>query len=514
VTRLPALVIAAVLVLVCAAPAAADPDGQVDLTVIATVEESALLPDEKVMVEVKVVNLGTATATGVKVRSTGDLELGPWDEFDPSGHGVELSPSEGVTLIVGAPPTDTGEIMTQLLEAVSAEPDGNLANNRAKVEAFVTAETVDLTLVPHFDGDGDGVMDPGETMVGVQVKVTGGRKWWEGQARTDANGAIHFAGIPGGEYSIDASVPTGWHLDEFYKLRLRPGHNEIAVRVQLIDITKLVATIAFDKPVYAVGDTVRQKVTLTNTGRTDLTGLVAQCGTANIQIGDSTRHELNSSGWGELDPAELGAGATVRAGETRTWEFTDPVTQRMWDFGFVLLECDFVVRGTLVGAHARARSEVPGGVGTAAGLVVHEDQPKPGITLLLFNEKNGKVAARAVSDGAGRFAFPALPAGAYEMRPLGPWKLMDRVYGVQILARNHHDLHVALIPGPVYLDPEAPPQPEEPAVDDVAPTPQASPVRHPGNLAYTGTANVVELVALGALLMVVGMLLVRRRSLS
>lgn len=504
------LVVTAALVLACATPAAADPEPYVDLGIIAELDQPAYLPTDTVTLRLLVMNSGTATATGVVVRSTGDLEFGPWDKLDAAGPGVDLPPDGQLTIKVTASPKDAGD-MAQLVEAVSVEPDANPADNRRSIEAFVTAEKVGLALTVHLDANHDGVIDAGETTVGMSVTLRGGRTPWEGTARTDAKGAVRFPELPGGEYVVDVGLPTGWHLDPSFRLELRPGQNEVAVRARHVDLTKLAASITFDKPVYAVGETIRERVTLTNTGAVDLTGFVARCGSLSIQsIPGGDDNELTSDGWGELDPL-VGTGATVRAGETRTWEFTATVTRTMWAFGFVSIECDFIVPGMLSGAHAKARSAVPGGAGTVGGTVYYEDLPRPGITFLLINQATGAIAGRVTSDAAGRVDFPALPADSYELRPLGPWRLMDKVYGVQIRAGDHLELSLALVAGPVQLDPETPaPTPEVPA--DV-PAPQASPVPRPGNLADTG-ADVVELLALGGLLVVVGLLLVRRRSYS
>jgi hypothetical protein len=507
--RVLAFVVAAGLALVCAPPAVADPEPYVDLVVLPELDQPAYFPTDTVTLQLRVINSGTAPATGVVIRSTGDLEFGPWGKLDAAGPGIDLPPDGQAAITVTAPAKEAGD-MAQLIEAVSAEPDANPADNQRSLAAFVTAEKVGLTLTVHLDGNDNGVIDTGETTNGISVTLRGGRMPWQGTARTDANGAISFPELPGGEYNPDISLPTGWYLDPALHVQLRPGHNEIVVRARHIDLTKLTASITFDKPVYAVGDTIRERVTLTNTGDEDLAGFVARCGNLSIQsIPGSDRNELTSVGWGELDPN--GVGATLRAGETRTWEFTATVVPIMWEFGFVTIDCDFIVPGMLTGPHAKARADVPGGAGTVGGVVYHEDVPKPGITFLLINQATGAIAGRVTSDAAGRIDFPALPADSYELRPLGPWRLMDKVYGVQIRAGSHLELALALVPGPVQLDPEIPaPSPKQ--KEDV-PTPQASPVRHPGNLADTG-ADVVELLALGALLVVVGLVLVRRRSYS
>jgi LPXTG-motif cell wall-anchored protein len=80
---------------------------------------------------------------------------------------------------------------------------------------------------------------------------------------------------------------------------------------------------------------------------------------------------------------------------------------------------------------------------------------------------------------------------------------------VQILGGRTVDGLLRVLPGPSIADPEAP----RTTTPLAAPRPQASP--RPANLADTG-ASVVELTALGALLLLAGaaLLLVRQRDVS
>ena len=268
------------------------------------------------------------------------------------------------------------------------------------------------------------------------------------------------------------------------------------------DLSKLVAAVSLDRDNYSVGDTVRERVTLTNTGTTDLTGLFARCG-ALSPFGNE--NFLFADKWGELAQSDDGPGAMVRAGETRVWEFTDTVAPRAYDYGFVVLRCVFTLRGMPTGALAETQAMVPGGKGTYSGTLVSDGRPVPDVTLLMINK--GQTAARAVSDGAGRFVFPELPADKYELRPLGPWRWETPTFQVQVFAGEHREYPpLVLLSGPVQLDPTAPPPPVEKksAVDTAAPTP------HPTGLADTGT-DVADLTAFGLLLVVTGALCLRRR---
>lgn len=482
------------LAVLCVTPAAAD-DGDVDLGLTVQLDKTTYEPTDQVRMTVTVRNLGTAMATGVVIHATGDLEFGPWGEFDPAGPGTLVKPnSEAWTFTVFASPAESGVAVTQHLVISSAEPDRNPADNTASASASVVADHADLTLRLHADADGDGVVDPGETLSGVEIALAGG-PLGEFVGRTDDAGVIGYRGIPRGRYYVHAKLPAGWYLDSGEEIDVLAGQNDVVVRAWHVDISKLHATMSLDRPGYAVGDTVRVRVTLTNTDRVDIPGVVAMC--ARYTIDMSPQNDLQSVGWGELAPD---AGVTVRAGETRTWEFSDVVTQKMWEYGFVVARCEFVPPPLVKGAYAETRAAVPGGRGTFGGSLTYQKAPVTDVKLLLLDQ--GKVVARARSDASGHFSFPELPANEYELRATGPWRLGDHTFSAQVFAGRHNEI------GQLELWPSA-------NYDEVVPTPEpvASPVPapHPDELADTG-ADVVELLAFGVLLVVVGMVLVRRRS--
>jgi LPXTG-motif cell wall-anchored protein len=508
-SRLLVAMLVTMLTLAWAVPAAAA-DGYVDLCIITSLDRPAYLDGEQMTLSVTIVNSGTATATGVVVRSRGDLEFAPWGGLDESGPGVEVKAGGSVAIHVTA--AASGADMIQELEAASTQPDRDPANNKGSVDAFVTVKQAGLTVTVYGDVDRDGVVDAGEPRAGVLVSLFGGTEAGdEHVTRTDAAGVAHFPTIPGGLYTPMVKLPKGWYVDVHRDIKVRAGDNTAVVRATLNDLTALSASITFDRDSYAPGDTVREHVTLTNSGDTDIVGLVAHCGPYGAE------NVLNSVGWDELDAA-LDGGAVVRAGETRTWDFTGVVPPQAWDYGFVMLQCDFSPATAHDGPMAEARAAVPGGHGSMGGLLTNEQkEPLAGIKLLLLDPVSGAVEARAVSDATGRFQFPEMPTGLYELRPVGPWRTYEPVFPVQIWAGQHLDFNpLSLQPGPVQSDPdELPPAVEQSTVDVVpAPSPQASPVR-PANLADTG-ADVQELSAIGLLLVLAGagLLFVRRRSVS
>jgi hypothetical protein len=502
--------VAALLTFAGAAPAMADEE-YVDLWVSASFDDVAYVEGNAVTMTVVVRNNGTIPATGVVVHSSGDLPFTDWGGLDEAGPGVTLPPGGDQRVVVKALLPDDAVDVTQVVEAVAAEQDRNPADNKASDDAFLSAKKADLTLTLHTDNDDDGVLEPGETTRGVWVTLIGGFSNESLEVRTDDYGVVRLPNITGGMYRIVTNLRTDWYLDPAQMVRIRPGQNDIVVRARPVDMSKVVATVALDRDSYVVGDTVRQRVTITNNGTTDVSGLIAKCSTYNTE--GSGENELSSIGWGELDPSAPRPGATVRAGETRVWEFTAEVTPRMWDYGSVVLACEFALNGTLKGVYAMDRAAVPGGYGTFGGqaYVGNDQKPVSGVQLVMISKDTGAFASRVTTDEMGEFSFPKMPTGAYELRPIGRWRLADEGMVVTVLADFHREIGLELRPGPLY-DPDSQPQSPLPSPMDT-PAPQASPAPHPATLAYTG-ADVIDLLAFGALLMVVGALLLRRRSWS
>jgi hypothetical protein len=510
--RVLAAVAAVFLAFACAVPAAAD-DGYVDVRVQVFFDRPAYLPSDVVRMSVTVQNQGTSTATGVKLHSTGDMTFTGWGLYDENGDGAVMPPGYSTTVVVEATPNDPGNGMTQKVEATSIEPDQDPTNNSGVASAFVTDYVCDLTLTLHTDSDGDGVLEPGEVKSGVLITLVGGRAGGETfQTRTDDHGVASFPKITGGEYSVTAGLPADWHVNYDENVRLRAGHNEVVVRAWHMDMSKVAVSLALDRPTYQVGDPVREHVTITNNGGTDIHGLVARCGTVHIE--GSGENELLSAGWGELDAESPTAGATVLAGETRTWEFAAEITPIMWNYGEVVLKCDFRVSGMPEGVYVVTRAKVPGGRGTFGGraYLTGSQQPMPGLKILMIDPSTGAVVTRTTAGQEGVFDFPEVPAGEYQLRPVGPWRTVDKTSSVQVKAGVRGEVGLEVEPGPVVDEPSEV-ESVPPPVTPTPPAPQASPAPHPSALAHTGV-DVAPLLAFAALLLVTGGLLtrVRRRA--
>lgn len=512
------LVIAAatlVALLVTATPAAATPDGA-DLTVTVSFDKAEYLAYEGVTATLVVTNNGTAPATGVTLthETNGPFYPDHWFGFDPASGGATVQPGERVEWPVTVELQNVVDVLSLAVEVHTTNVDTDPANNTASAEAKVTVRTTPVTGTVYRDLDGDKQFDPGEAMKGVSVKGVGGKPVAEFETRSDEAGRFAVPDMPEGHYWLTLGLPTGWQQDDSAYVLAVQESNDVLVRA-VRDSSALRGSVTFDKPSYAVGDTIRERVTLTNTGETDLAGVTARC------VEGAAPNQLSGRGWGDLVHYDA-PGVTVRAGETRTFEFTDVVPPGGRLYGFISLTCWFSTAFKYDdGAASVARAEVPGGRGSSGGVLFEDrdddahpdpDEVVPGVKMFA-TLPDGTPVARAITDATGRFMFSDLPANNYHLRLTGPWRLRDENLRLNVFdGEIMKELPYVVVPGPNRTDPEAPPPPPEVDVTEV-PDPQAAPLPRPANLADTG-ADVVELTVFGVVLLLVGggLLFVRRRS--
>ena len=517
-TRL-AVAIAAILILVTAAPATAQPaEGEADLVVTVAFDKPEYGAADEVRATVTVTNAGTAPARGVTLTAEGNSPFlaQNWGELDPSGGGADLAPGERVQLEPVQRINNLVTVLTLAVTATSPDPDLDPENNRAVAEAPVSVRYVDVTGVLYGDRDGDKQIDPGEPMSGVGVELDGGVPSLVVTGRTDATGRFAFPHVPEGFYTATPGLPAGWQVDGSQALDVRTGAGDFVVRV-VRAATSLSGKIAFDRTEYAVGDAVHERVTLTNHGKTDLAGVTARC------VEGGAPNTLSGLEWGDLTHY-FGAGVTVPAGATRTFDFTAAVPEGGRLYGFITITCWFSTAFKYDdGPSVTARAVVPGGRGSSGGDVlvdrdhdmqVDAGEAVPGVKLFLVDDA-GAVVARTVTGANGHFLFTDVPANSYELRLAGPWRLESAasqrlgVFSDEVV----DSAVVRVVPGPFQPDLDAPPV--RPSIPDppAPPARQASP--RPANLADTGV-SVVELSVLGLLLTLTGtaLLFVRRREVS
>ncbi len=506
-----ALVLATLVVLGTAVPSAAEPEGQVDLAVTVAFDDDHYFATDDLTATVTVTNNGTAPASHVVVSAesgTTTFSEHDWGVLSPLGAGADLAPGESVEVTATRRLGAYVERLTLTVDVTSAEADTAAADNTATAEAAMSKRTSTVTIVVYGDRDGDKRFDANEGLSGVLVTATG-----RFSGRTDAAGRLTVPDLEEGLYSVFLGLPAEWQPDE-PAVAVRAGEAESYLRA-VRPSTALRSTITFDKAVYQVGDTVRERVTLTNTGTTDLAGVTARC------VEGAGPNTLSGLGWGDLVHYDR-PGVLVRAGETRVFEFTDVVPPGGRLYGYLTLTCWFSTAFRYDdGPAATARAQVPGGVGSTGGyLFVDRDEdhlldagePIVGAKLFLVAD-DGRVAGRALTDERGYFLFRDVAANDYELRVAGPWRpKTDTFQRAGVFDGDTHDSRLyPMVPGPTQPDLDAQ-EPGGKSTDPqpVPPAPRASP--RPANLADTG-ASVVELSALGVLLVAAGtaLLFLRRR---
>ena len=498
----------AILFFVFATPAAAA-DGYVDLAVTVTLDKTAYEPGDRVTARLVVTNNGTATAHGVAVRVTGNLYF---PESSWVGLSETLEPGWATEALewVTVPTQLTATVD---VTATSSEPEHEPADNRMVVEAPLPNAAASVSGVLYGDRDGDEQVDPGEGLSGVELALNRNEWPYLGRTlRTDRDGRFAVPDLVVGSYVVEAGLPAGWEsAGRYFAFVAEPGANELTFRAARDLPLPLSASIRFDRDSYAVGDVLREYVTIANHGKADLSGITAYC------TGMGNANELSSASWGDLAP-NTGAGVTVPAGQTRTFEVTDVVPAGGWEYGHVLLYCEFGV-GDEYKNHvsASALATVPGAYGDLEG-VLYQDLDDSGVSYgeglpnvkLYLADRTGRVAARAVTDARGRFHFAGVPVDSYELRVVGPWRPRDNpAQDVQVYASRVAFVDLPVLPGATQPDPDAP---SPPSTSDISPpAPMAS--ARPANLADTGV-SVEELFALGMLLLLTGtaLLFVRRRE--
>lgn len=498
----------AALILCAAAPAMAEGEA-VHLRVTAAYNQpSYVSTDTDVHVTVTVANVGTVAANDVDVLVTSpdDLDQTPLGDLLPDTGAVRVEPGASVTVDLPVFGVLRGPLRAEFRAvAVGQQQDTSAGDHEVVVEAPVTMLSGSLTGTVFGDQDGDGVADPGEELVGGVVDLDGGMTGVFVSTRVGANGRFAFPELPVSEYFVKYLPPAGWRMAGPATVRVAPGANTVVLRAVRDVRPALTATVALDRTTYAVGDIAREHVVLTNTGTTPLDRVMAECGTAEGGNG------LQGVTWGDLHSGTA-VGISLAPGERRVYDFREEVPAVAGEYGFVELNCRFMVDWQ-DGPTAQVSARVPGQVGDRTGVLAVDDDPDrpvPGVPILLVETATGRVIARSVSAADGRFQFLGLPAGRYEVRFAGPWRHAAEPVGyLQVLGGRTVDQILYVVPGPSMADPAAP----RPTTPPTAPRPQASP--RPANLADTG-ASVVELTALGALLLVAGTGLrrVRRRDVS
>lgn len=490
-------------------PVAVEPtEESVDLTISVVFDKPVFLADEAVTARARVTNAGTASASRVRLSSTGNLTGDTWTVFGYGG--VPIEPGQTVEGTLSEYVTTADELLTLGVTAHSAEePDANPANNTVTATVPITVVRGGYRGTVYADRNGNAADDPGEEFGGLAVTVAGNRPNATYTTTTDPAGRFEFQGLPRGRYAIWFGEPdwafrtTDVDVDgvDDPDLVFR-GVHPIAMR--------LTASAAFARDGYQVNDEARLVLTLTNSSPVPIPGITASCWSL----------VLDQFDLGELAPA--GPGATVPANANRAFDVPILLDGRVGDHGYLAVTCRFgapfdfnpgpIVEVTTRVRGARAASVggrvaqfyLPGHFSTLG--MPRPGPPVPNLKVYLKDQFTGAVFARATTDATGAFEFRDVPAGVHQFGLVGPWRI---VIGGPSFTVRASDVpgggsHLVLVvPSSDQPDPDpVPPQPGEPSVP-VQP-PAAGPAGQPAAAGLAATGANVTWLALGGLLTLLG----------
>jgi hypothetical protein len=298
------------------------------LEVCGSLDKASYKSSETITATVTITNLGSAAATDVELfGSTNDFQITTVFAGAPG-----LTTSDGVDIPAGA--TVSGSAT-----GFSADPASGLVHFAGGAIQIVDGQepstipqfSVAATVTPVFgnfigkvvtsqtDADGNPLPTTGlaDVTVTVSSEVQGGASV---RATTDADGVFTLKNLPGGPYFVDFGAPGGWDITPTIidiATPHAPNHGRFVAVRPLTE--SLQATIRFNEPSYAVGDTAHLTITFDNLKNVPLTGIKSDC---NLDVGGN-RLTGAGPGWAPFNTSE---GATVPAG-TSTFQVSEVVPQ-------------------------------------------------------------------------------------------------------------------------------------------------------------------------------------------
>ncbi|RJQ70794.1 hypothetical protein D5S17_28595 [Pseudonocardiaceae bacterium YIM PH 21723] len=398
-----------------------------------------------------------------------------------------------------------GSAKDNLTKDIAVRVDAKVKGDAFEVKAFeqilkVADPTKKAPVAGVVVGDGKG-------LAGGTVEVYANSKFFA-KTTTDAQGRFSFTGVPTGLTSVRVrDLPDGWVTVDSTEITLDDkGETNLRIEAQrpLSDFLK--STIKFEQDDYQPGDSAKLTVTLTNSGKLPVTGIIAECWSQSKE-----NNRISTDGFGDL--RESAGGVTVNAGETKTVPVTAVVPADAAKWGVVEAYCRFGTKNDLFrGVHANAYARVPAPAADTWG-VLHDlkDESKgiAGLKVSLVDKISGKVVATATTNDQGRVDYRTVPAGVYtaKLEDKGQWKLWRP--GIEFHVGSCTDYCKGGWRLPVVADgtptdpgttePGKPGDPAQPGENPQAPAPQAK----PGFLASTG-ASVLGLIGGSILLLGAG----------
>lgn len=469
---------------------------------------------ETVHMSLTVTNIGGRTAEMVRLNSSVfvlDIPDAQWGDFRPHGPGVQIPAGESRTFEASGPFREigtNGKLYVWGIIDYLGRPNPTNSGYGGYIEVVQTKGVV--TGVAYTDKNRNGQQDAGEAAAGVVVQANGGAPYGYFKTTTDAEGRYSLNDLPSGDYYVGYTFADGWvvHNDEKSAVvRVQPGTPVHHVgRGERPYQETLSAEVELDQDVYEVGEDAKVTITLTNRSDRPLSNITAACNRVGNENQLGGRPSNGSpTGWGELLPP--GKGVTVGAGETKTFVAIEPVPEAAFEYGKVVVSCDFAPNADRNedGAYASDSARVPGGVGSVTGQLYYDRngnwQVDPGEAIgntgIVLRDERGLDVAKAVSDDKGDVRFPKVPAGDVVAWVDGPWKFDGRNGDVRVFADRESRTGFPVVP-------DVKTQPKPGGGDTTPPAAGGGGAGGSGDaLAKTG-ASVLGLGLVGALLVAFG----------
>lgn len=186
--------------------------------------------------------------------------------------------------------------------------------------------------------------------------------------------------------------------------------------------------LALDKPAYTRTDTVRALVGVSNTGAAEAEHVVLDCSGTSAEATTALVDDhkdvvpLNTTGLGKLGSPD---GLTLPRGDTQTGVVSGPVTQSAYDIGVLVATCELRAEGG-TSVVKQVTAQVTGASNTVNGrfTVCENNKAIRGAAgvqvelhpaLLDESSVTPPEPRSTVTDAAGQFTFPSVPAGPWEI---------------------------------------------------------------------------------------------------
>jgi hypothetical protein len=480
-----------------------------DIEMTATFDKPSYNTGEKMSITVTVRNNGTedaAIGVGFYPSDKDGVEMSLPNPFE-DGNRFTLPAGGSVTHKLSGATGNPNVTTAKLYGLVS----GQSAGRQFVFSVPIKKTTGHAAGTVYTDRNDNGKFDGGEGQSGVTL--TWASRYQYGTTLTATTNAAGEFGldVPTGLYGVYGAGPDG----------LQVGYQQFTVDQSDVDglllravgaITGLSVDLAFTKDTYARDEAPVVRVTLTNDADVPLHGIIASCDRG----GFGNELQGVDDGWGDL--AYHSGGVTLAPHSTTVLDVTEPMPAGAYDYGYVVVGCDFGYEGVDDPDHNASDfdlADVPGQHGDLDGIVADDDTRVAGVRLVLVPEDGGCPVAEVTSDANGEFLFKQVPVGLYDLYVFPPagWHVeYDNPTPTYVIGQYPGSMYIELAQG----DAAAPTLPNCPSggpttpAPPPAPAPQGSPA--PAGLAETGASIVAPgIIGLLAVLTGAGAVIATRR---